>query len=146
MSKICVHLYLKLPGFFKPGGLFWFSSASSICPIQGEISGFPFFGWYPDNIKTKIMIWSKNNHPELIGYTDHPAMHWWTPSNTRRRLKTAGFDKIWDRWDLRHPSEDNGILRIMIGFAKRFNYFRIIGDMISPGCSYAARKGFTNNM
>lgn len=32
----------------KPGGIFWFNSASAMCPIQDEIKGFPLFGWYPD--------------------------------------------------------------------------------------------------
>jgi SAM-dependent methyltransferase len=124
----------------KPGGLFWFSSASSMCPYQSEIKGFPLFGWYPDYLKQKVMKWSKRKHPELIGYTEHPAMHWWTPSNSKRRLKAVGFDKIWDRWELRLPSENHGIFRIMIGLAKRSIILRIMGDMISPGCSYAARK------
>jgi 2-polyprenyl-6-hydroxyphenyl methylase/3-demethylubiquinone-9 3-methyltransferase len=124
----------------KPGGLFWFSSASSMCPIQGEIKGFPLFGWYPDRLKKKIMIWAKVKKPELVGFTDHPAMHWWTPFNARRRLRAKGFEKVWDRWDLRLPSENHGYLGVMIRLAKRYYLIRIIGDMISSGCSYAARK------
>ena len=124
----------------KPGGLFWFSSASSMCPIQGEISGFPLFGWYPDHLKKKIMIWAKIKRPELIGYTKQPAMHWWTPYIARRKLKAAGFEKVWDRWDLLVPSKNHGFVGIMVLLAKRFYKLRIIGDMISPGCSYAARK------
>lgn len=34
----------------KPGGVFWFNSASAMCPVQAEICGFPLFGWYPDKV------------------------------------------------------------------------------------------------
>jgi 2-polyprenyl-6-hydroxyphenyl methylase/3-demethylubiquinone-9 3-methyltransferase len=130
----------------KPGGLFWFNSASSMCPIQGEISGFPLFGWYPDHLKKKIMLWAKINRPELIGSTEHPAMHWWTPYNASRRLKAAGFTKVWDRWDLRIPAENHGFLGDMIGYAKRFYLLHIFGDILSSGCSYAARKSIVNKL
>jgi len=43
----------------KPGGVLWFSTASSMCPMQNEIRGFPFFGWYPDSIKLRVMNWAK---------------------------------------------------------------------------------------
>ena len=66
----------------KPGGVFWFSSASSMCPFQNEIRGFPLFGWYPDSLKYKIMYWAKEAKPHLIGYTETPAIHWFTPRKT----------------------------------------------------------------
>lgn len=124
----------------KPGGIFWFSSASSMCPWQFEIKGFPLFGWYPDHLKKKIMKWAADNKPEFIGYTDHPALHWWTPSNAKRRLNQAGFDQVLDRWDLHLSEEINGWRGIATEYAKRHKFVRRLGDLMVPGCSYAARK------
>jgi SAM-dependent methyltransferase len=124
----------------KPGGIFWFNSASAMCPSQGEIRGFPLFGWYPDKIKKGIMRWAVIKRPELVGFTEHPAIHWWTPYNARRRLANAGFDQVWDRWDLRLPSEGSGISQSAANLAKRFDWLRLPGDIVYSGCSYAARK------
>jgi ubiquinone/menaquinone biosynthesis C-methylase UbiE len=51
----------------KPDGVFWFNAASSMCPLQDEIRGFPLFGWYPQVIKLRILNWVKVHRPELIG-------------------------------------------------------------------------------
>jgi SAM-dependent methyltransferase len=124
----------------KPGGIFWFSSTNSLCPIQGEIRGFPLFGWYPIFIKRYIMKWALKYRPHLIGYTSTPAMHWWTPYNARRRLRKAGFSQIWDRWSLRRDEEENGVRRIFLNIAKVHPICRLLGDLLFPDCSYAARK------
>lgn len=124
----------------KPGGVFWFSTASSMCPIQGEIRGFPMFGWYPDTLKIRIMDWAKNNRPHLIGYTQTPAIHWFTPSKARKLLKEQGFQQVFDRWDLRLEDEGGRLYRIILKIIRSNKYARNIADVIMPGCSYAATK------
>lgn len=124
----------------KPGGIFWFNSASSMCPFQDEIRGYLFFGWYPDWLKKKIMNWSLAKRPDLIGYTNHPAIHWWTPRKARSILKSAGFNEIVDRWDLRMENEDTGVTNFFMKQAKQHNFLRSVGDVLIKGCSYAARK------
>lgn len=125
----------------RPGGLFWFNSASSMCPLQGEIDGFPFFGWYPDPLKVKIMNWVKVHRPKLVGYTDTPAIHWWTPWKANRLLREAGFEKVWDRWELRRSSESSSQVEAWaVELAQRYRLVRFAGDIVAPGCSYAARK------
>ena len=78
----------------RPGGVFWFNSASAMCPKQGEIRGFPAFGWYPDPIKKRIMRWAMDARPELVGHTRAPAYHWWTNRNAEKRLRAAGFEPV----------------------------------------------------
>lgn len=101
----------------KPNGAFYFETTSSLCPMQGEIRFFPFFSWYPDKLKKKIMIWSINNRPSLIGYSDAPALNWFTPWKLNRIFKKAGFQRIIDRWDLlelkEFPPIKNHILKII---------------------------------
>ena len=122
----------------KPGGVFWFNSASSLCPRQHEIKGFPLFGWYPDRIKRYIMNWVKEKRPHLVGYTKTPAIHWWTPKKAKRKLQEAEFSKIIDRWDLRKLEEDYELRRTLASIIKNSNYLRRLADMAIPGCSFAA--------
>jgi ubiquinone/menaquinone biosynthesis C-methylase UbiE len=125
----------------RPGGIFWFATASSRCPRQMEISGFPMFGWYPDRLKRRIMAWAKVNRPELVGRTEHPAIHWFTPAKARRMLRAAGFTgPIWDRWDLRRPEEGGARYRFLLRLAKHSSATKLLADMLVPGCGFAVVK------
>ena len=97
-----------------PGGIFWFYSTSAVCPRQSEIRGFPLFGWYPDALKKRLMKWAAENAPRLVGHTDTPALHWWTPRRAERVLTAAGFTDILDRWDLCAPDDLQGLSLIHI--------------------------------
>lgn len=124
----------------KPGGVFWFLTASSMCPSQSEIRGFPAFGWYPDPIKRRIMNWAKTKRPELVGGTSMPAVHWFTPWKARRMLRQAGFGIIYDRWDLRLPSEGGTTYRRMLNLIRQNIVTKLLADVAVPCCSYAAVK------
>jgi len=124
----------------KPGGILWFSTASSMCPKQGEIDGFPFFGWYPNRLKQRIMQYAKIRKPHLIGYTDTPAINWFTPWKARRLLLQAGFSGVYDRWDLRLPSEGGPVYQKVLSLAKLSKLMKIVFDVLIPDCAYAAIK------
>lgn len=124
----------------KPGGMFWFSTASSLCPRQGEIRGFPLFGWYPDALKTRIMDWAKEHRPALIAHTSTPAYHWFTPPKARRMLTQAGFTKIYDRWDIRLPSEGGAGYRLALRVIKSSSITKFVADVFVPTCAYLAVK------
>lgn len=124
----------------KPGGAFWFSTTSSLCPRQHEISRFPCFGWYPDRLKRRIMHWAKSKRPDLIGHTEHPAVHWFTPWATRRMLRDAGFSRVYDRWDLRLPSQCGRLSRIALRAIRSNVVTKFIGDVLVPDSAYAAIK------
>jgi ubiquinone/menaquinone biosynthesis C-methylase UbiE len=124
----------------RPGGIFWFNSASSTSPRQAEIAGFPMFGWYPLPVKRRIMAWAVAHKPGLVGHTETPALNWFTPWSARRKLRRAGFGETWDRWDLYLPDEATGIARSAVLIAKYLRPVRIVGDVLIPGCTYAAQK------
>jgi len=124
----------------KPGGVFWFSSASSMCPFQNEIRGFPFFGWYPDSLKDKIMYWAKEAKPHLIGYTETPAIHWFTPRKTRILLQRHGFKTMYDRWDLRGEAEGGRGYNLALRLIRSTKFSKTLADILVPGCSYTAIK------
>jgi SAM-dependent methyltransferase len=124
----------------RPGGVFWFSTASSLCPRQGEIRGFPAFGWYPNTLKVRIMTWAKDHRPELVAHTTRPAYHWFTPWKARRELRKAGFCKIYDRWDLRRPQEGGKMYRAALAVIRHDFLTKLVADVMLPDCSYAAIK------
>jgi len=124
----------------KPGGVFWFSSVSSICPRQTEIRGFPLFGWYPNSLKRGIMNWAKEKKPHLVGYTKTPAVNWFTPWKVRSLLAKQGFRKVYDRWDLRGENEGGGIYRATLRAVRSSSVTKLLADVVVQSCSYAAVK------
>ena len=122
------------------GGVFWFNSASAMCPRQMEIARFPAFGWYPDRLKRRIMAWARDHRPALVGHTRHPAFHWFTPGKARRKLVEAHFGEVLDRWDLRRPDEDAGMRGQVIALIRRHRALRFMADVCVEGCAYAARR------
>jgi len=128
----------------RTAGVFWFFTASSMCPSQGEIRGFPAFGWYPNPFKLRIMNWAKMHRPDLIGYTQYPAVHWFTPWKARRMLHNAGFSKVFDRWDLRLPSEGGSLYALTLSMIRLGTATKFLADVFLPDCSYAAIKGGIN--
>ena len=124
----------------KPGGVFWFSAASSVCPKQSEIRGFPAFSWYPDKIKRAIMAWAVTERPDLIGHTSQPAVQWFTPWKARAMLHKAGFSKVYDRWDLRLPDEGGRVYALALRLIRLHDLAKLAADVFVPDCSYAAIK------
>jgi 2-polyprenyl-6-hydroxyphenyl methylase/3-demethylubiquinone-9 3-methyltransferase len=125
----------------KPGGVFWFATASSVSPRQHEIRGFPFFGWYPDLLKLRIMRWVKDARPHLVGHTRTPAIHWFTPSKARTLLRRHGFTgRIYDRWDLRGEGEGGTAYRVVLRAIRLNAASKTVADVLVPGCAYAAVK------
>jgi ubiquinone/menaquinone biosynthesis C-methylase UbiE len=124
----------------KPGGTFWFMAASSVCPRQAEIAGFPLFGWYPDSWKRKIMNWAKDARPELVGYTKTPAVNWFSPSKTRALLKSHGFSRVYDRWDLRGLDEGGPVHAALLTAIRSTGALKILAEVFVRNCIYAAVK------
>jgi hypothetical protein len=86
------------------------------------------------------MGWAKRHRPALIGFTETPALHWWTPGKAHRKLCEAGFATVWDRWDL-HQLEDKGTLkRLCLALIQRNKLIRLFADVIKPDCAFAALK------
>lgn len=125
----------------KPGGIFWFATASSRSPRQREINGFPLFGWYPDPLKRRVMGWAQKHKPHLIGYTEAPAINWFTAGKAKRMLRQAGFRKeLYDRWDLRQPSEGGPLYQTVLRLVKLGWPTKLVADVLLPGCAYATIK------
>jgi ubiquinone/menaquinone biosynthesis C-methylase UbiE len=123
-----------------PGGVFWFCTTNGLSPRQNEIAIFPAFGWYPNRLKRRIMQWTAQHRPAWIGNTDTPAMHWFTPGKTRAMLQNAGFDEVYDRWDLRQENEGGRLHGVVLRCIHRSRLLRLLAEMCVPACIYAAVK------
>ncbi|MGI0013700.1 MAG: class I SAM-dependent methyltransferase [Nitrososphaera sp.] len=125
----------------KPSGIFWFNVSNALCPsAQGEIEGFPLFGWYPNSLKLKIMSWAKNAKPHLVGYTMTPAINWFTPAKAHTLLYRCGFKHVYDRWDLRGEDEGGRIYKVALRLARSSGMSKFLADVFVCGSSYAAIK------
>jgi ubiquinone/menaquinone biosynthesis C-methylase UbiE len=125
----------------KPHGAFYFSTASCLCPRQDEIRFFPFFPWYPQKVKIMLMRWAVQNKPSLVGYTETPAIHWFTPWKTKQMLRELGFIKIYDRWDLIDSSSYVFYKKVFIKIIKTNKLTKLLGDILVPACGYLAIMG-----
>jgi SAM-dependent methyltransferase len=123
-----------------PGGLLWFQTASSMCPFQHEIGHFPFFGWYPDSLKVRIMKWAVVHRPKLVGQTRTPAINWFTDAIAQRKLVDVGFSQVWDRWDLRRGDEGRHLYSIALQAMKSNRWLRRLANVVVSECAYAACK------
>jgi 2-polyprenyl-6-hydroxyphenyl methylase/3-demethylubiquinone-9 3-methyltransferase len=132
--------FAEVARVLRPGGAFWFSAISSLCPSQTEIRRFPLFPWYPDRLKRRIMYWARDHHPHLVNYTKTPAINWFTPSKARRMLLANGFSEVWDRWSLRGDSEGGSTYRAALRLIRTLPPARLLADMLVRNCSYGARK------
>lgn len=124
----------------KRGGVFWFYSTNSLCPRQAEIRGFPCFGWYPDRLKRRIMLWSKEQRPDLVGNTQAPALNWFTPAKAHRMLRQAGFRRVYDRWDVPPLPSASSIKRLVFRMIGSTAATRVLAAVFSQGNSFAAVK------
>ncbi len=134
-------VYREAYRVLRPGGAFYFSTTSAICPRQAEIARFPLFPWYPRSAQRAIMTWACRERPWLVGYTTRPALHWFKHRETRTQLVAIGFCPVIDKWQMRAAAEEGGTLRgRVVRMATRSRLVRLIGNLTVGGVEYLAVK------
>jgi 2-polyprenyl-3-methyl-5-hydroxy-6-metoxy-1,4-benzoquinol methylase len=123
----------------KRPGAFLFSTTSALCPKQVEIAAFPLLPWYPPPLQRRIMSWATEKHPELVGNTTRPAIHWFKHRKVRALAREVGFDEVVDRWQLRR-GERGGRVGRLIDLAASNRAVRLAGDIAEPGMEYLVIK------
>lgn len=125
----------------KKGGGFYFSSTSIACPAQSEIRYFPFFSWYPDRLKKRIMLWCVSKWPSLVGYTDSPALNWYSWRRVRKTAREIGYRKLINRWELAAPdSGTGGVKHLVKYFICKYRGLRYLASVIFQGSEYLLIK------
>ena len=136
VEKVFKEIYRVL----KKSGCFYFSTASSLCPKQNEIRFFPFFSWYPDKLKISIMKWAVEKKPQLVGNTAAPAINWFTPWKAKKLLNIAGFNKVYDRWEMMQGKELSRSKEILLNMISSNKIIKITADVFRQGCAYLGIK------
>jgi 2-polyprenyl-3-methyl-5-hydroxy-6-metoxy-1,4-benzoquinol methylase len=75
----------------KPGGLLVFYTANRLHPFTREINHFPFYPWLPARLKTVLLRYVMAHRPDLVNYTEFPAVNWFTYMQMHRFLTGLGF-------------------------------------------------------
>jgi O-antigen/teichoic acid export membrane protein/ubiquinone/menaquinone biosynthesis C-methylase UbiE len=132
--------FREISRILKPGGLFWFETASAMSPFQHEIRWFPLFGWYPDRLKKRIMWWAARNYPELVNHTATPAVHWFTDSIAEKKLTDVGFGAVIDRWTLRRYAEGGFLYGAALRIVRSNRLAKRMANIAISECAYAAVK------
>jgi SAM-dependent methyltransferase len=133
--------FQEISRVLAPGGLLWFETASSMSPFQNEIRIFPFFGWYPNVLKRRIMWWAARHRPEWVGHSAAPAVHWFSDRIAHTRLRTVGFESIVDRWAFRRDDEGGRFHAAALKLIRSNRFVKRIANILISECAYAALKG-----
>ncbi len=88
----------------KSGGLLVFYTTNWLHPFQDEVNHFPFYPWIPGPIKRRILAWIMTHRPDLVNYTDLPAIHWFSYEQVKTFLHGLGY-RVSTRLDLMDGSD-----------------------------------------
>jgi SAM-dependent methyltransferase len=125
----------------RPGGGFYFSTTSRLCPRHNEIARMPLFPWYPTRVQHAIMNWAVRERPWLVGYTTKPAMHWFRHREVREQLREIGFRRLADKWEFRAASgEWSGLKQRLLEAAAGNAPVRLAGNVLVGGVEFLAVK------
>jgi SAM-dependent methyltransferase len=133
-------VYRETCRVLRPGGGFYFYTASKLSYYQHEIKGFPLFPMYPNHAQRRIMEWAMENRPSWVGHTTRPAVNWFTPWGIRRDMKTAGYREVVERWDMKRDDELDGWRLRALKTVRGSRPLRFAGEFIAPGSGFLGIK------
>jgi len=128
----------------RPGGLLVFYTANRLHPFTREINHFPFYPWLPERLKAVILRYVMAHRPDLVNYTEFPAVNWFTYAQMHRFLTALGF-QVRTRLDLIEASRLRGWKRLAALALPLLRYvapLRLLYFIYAPDVSvYAVKRG-----
>jgi 2-polyprenyl-6-hydroxyphenyl methylase/3-demethylubiquinone-9 3-methyltransferase len=128
----------------KPGGLVYVATTNVISPLQQEYQGVGPYSWYPRWLKDRIRRYAMERKPEIVLFTKHPALHWFSRRTLNKALREAGFTRTWDVYDLaRSPRDLTRRTRVVYPFiraARAVPFARRLVDVAIPGLTMVAQR------
>jgi 2-polyprenyl-3-methyl-5-hydroxy-6-metoxy-1,4-benzoquinol methylase len=128
----------------RNGGLLVFSTTNKLHPFQREINHFPFYPWIPDRLKKTILENIMKRRPDLVNYTENPAIHWFSYEKLKSFLHGLGYD-VFTRLDLIQKSDLKGwkaTSRFVLGLVQDIHLLRYLYYFYSLDVSvYAIKRG-----
>jgi 2-polyprenyl-6-hydroxyphenyl methylase/3-demethylubiquinone-9 3-methyltransferase len=126
----------------KTDGLLVFYTTNRLHPFQDEVNHFPFYPWIPGALKRRILSWIMKHRPDLVNYTDLPAIHWFSYEQVKRFLRRLGY-RVSTRLDLVEASDLGGwkaAARPLLGLLQRVPALRYVYYFYSGDVSVYAIK------
>ena len=126
----------------KPGGVLVFYTTNRWHPFQREVNGFPFYPWIPNRLKTPILAAIMKYRPDMVNYTELPAINWFTFEQLKAFLEPLGYS-VFTRLDLIERSQLRGwkaMARSSLRFIQRVAIGRYLYYFYSPDTSVYAVK------
>src|SRR5690606_7916567 len=71
----------------RPGGLIYIATTNVLCPLQQEYHGVGPYSWYPRWLKDRIRVFAMEKRPQIVYYTDFPAVHWFSRGRLAAELR-----------------------------------------------------------
>jgi len=131
----------------KDGGLLVFSTTNKLHPFHQEINRFPFYPWIPERIKKKILRMIMAHRPDLVNYTEYPAIHWFTYEGLKQYLQGLDY-KVCTRLDLIAKSDLRGwkaVAKPGLKLIQNIHLLRYLYYFYSVDVSvYATKQGRTS--
>jgi ubiquinone/menaquinone biosynthesis C-methylase UbiE len=128
----------------RHGGLLVFYTANRLHPFTREINRFPFYPWLPERIKNVVLRYVMARRPDLVNYTEFPAVNWFTYRQMQRFLTRLGF-AVHTRIDLIDASRLHGWKRLAASAFSRLRDvtpLRFLYFVYAPDVSvYAVKLG-----
>jgi 2-polyprenyl-6-hydroxyphenyl methylase/3-demethylubiquinone-9 3-methyltransferase len=127
----------ELTRVLKPGGLLILTTTNKIHPFQREINHFPFYPWIPERLKTKILARIMTHRPDMVNYSEFPALHWFTYEQLKASLENFGY-KVYSRIDLIEKDDLHGwkaTARFVLDKIKRVRPLRYLYYFYTNGVS-----------
>ncbi len=122
----------------RPSGTLYLSTTNVLCPIQQEFN-LPFYSWYPDPIKKRLVQLTIDKFPQLANYAKYPAVNWFSPRSLSRFLE--GMDVVAaDRFDLIDLQSQSVPRRLIIHILRRSPALRILGHILTPSTVLVGAK------
>ena len=91
-----------------PGGVLMLHTTNRFHPFQTEVRNFPFFPWLPEGTRNRVLAWIMKHRPDLVAYTDLPAVNWFHPVKLKAFVAGLGLD-VYERLELVRPEELHGV-------------------------------------
>ena len=122
----------------RPGGLVYFSTANSLCPVQNEFD-LPLYSWYPGFLKRRYEKLAVTTRPELVNHAKYPAVNWFTYYGLRRALRERQIVSR-DRFDLLALQPHGFPVRAVVQFIRAVPPLRWLGHVMTPYVVVVGRK------
>ena len=129
------------------GGILVLCTSNRLHPFQREVNNFPFYPWIPARLKTRILAYIMKHRPDLVNYTDLPAVNWFTYEELRAFLEGLGFS-VSTRLDMVRRSDLTGwkaALAPVLDLLQRVRVLRYLYYFYADDSSvYAVKKSSTH--